>query len=85
MTGPSIFEDALFRASFLHIAGGLSRDESGECWKEYVSHEVPRLINEARKLSRTPILDEGFIMGAISALEARRALDKVSTTEVEEE
>ena len=80
----SLYYDDLLRAGFLNIAAGLSRDESGEYWGEYISNEIPRLIKEAREFSQTPTRDESFIMGVVSALEARRVLDKLSTTEVEE-
>ena len=70
---PSMWNDTFFRTEFLTIAAGCSKDR--ETWEEFKTHEIPRIIREARECSRTPELDEAFIMGVASGLEARRVLD----------
>lgn len=73
----SLYEDTEFRTTFLSIAVGLSRDVREGYWDDYISREIPRLIREAREHSRTPELDEAYIMGVITALGTRRILDGI--------
>lgn len=72
MKKQSLYYDAWFRAEFLSIAAGCSKDR--KAWEGF-KQEIPRIIHEAREDSRTPELDEAFIMGVVSGLEARRVID----------
>ena len=73
MRKPSMYHDEIMQSMFLTIAAGCSKDK--KAWEEFSTENVPRIIREAWECSRTPALDEAYIKGVVSGLNARRIID----------